>query len=431
MTARSLSWRPSPLAWFTGLGLGAQLGIVFGLVMPLVSAMLFPTWVHTMPLKWEERARLLELHFVFSEIVVVAIAYRLGMDRDAMWRMLPRDIRRATVVLLAAMFTSSTFLAKYPSDALLQSIITVAHLYFAIAVFYLARLRPSDDWDDLLRWLAGGLIVFAFLTWWKFSFPPPPTSVPGGAIEWSFALPGYISVRYLGTWTGAIAAGLVVRLLYSADTNRLTAWHLLYLFAAAFTVWTGTRAAILGMCGAVGLFAVLKPGLPARRHVGIVALLTAIAVLLAWIFRFDDPVFWLFNLVDVSSVSRFVNRTVLWHATIVRWLDSPWLGWGTGSVFFEVFIGWSHTQPHNAFLQFLFSWGIVGAIPACWILGRAVVSAHRSAMKDRARWPLLAIVYALLWMSMVDGALYYPRFVIMIVAGLAMLIAADRPSELA
>lgn len=425
MATHALAPTGSIAARLSRLGLGYQLGFLFGVVMPLVSAIVFPTWVHLMPEDWQERARLLELQFVAAEILVIAVACAFKVDFDRLRRSLPRDIQVALAMMLGAMFFSSTVLAKVPIETLLQSLITVVHLYFGLAVYYLARVCPMRDWDRLLYWLALGLVPFAVLTLVKFSFPPSPDQVPGGRIEWSFALPGYISVRYLGTWVGAIAAGLAIKIMYRANNPQIDLWQLFYVLAAAMTVWSGTRAAVFGIVGSVVVLALLRPGFPNWRTIVRMALLTSVAVALAVAFRFDDPAFWLFTHGDAASVDSLTSgRTVLWAATIDRWLDSPLFGWGTGSVWFEVYVGWTHTQPHNALLQFLFSWGLVGCLGTVWMIGRAVFAAYRSAMHDRARWPVLGLVFALIWMSMLDGAFYYPRFVIMIVAGLALLLAA-------
>lgn len=403
-------------------------GVSLGVAMPVLSGILFPTYYRMMPLLWWNRAWLLEVHYVAFEIGVIAWAYARGMDRALMWKALPRDIRWATVTLLAAMFGGSVLIAAHP-ESLLQSLIQVVHLYFAVAVFYLARTlggNAAGETDRLVRWLTIGLAVLAFYTWWRFSFPPQPSAVPGGQIEWDFALPGFISVRYLGIWCGAVAAGSLIQILYRDRNGRLTFWHVAFTFAAAFAMWSGTRAALLGMAGAAATFFLSMRAWPTARALIVASGLSVLALCLALIFEFDHPAFKLLRFDQPDSLDRFSSgRLELWIATIERWRDSPLLGWGTGSLFWEVHLNWTHTQPHNVILQFLFSWGIVGAIPALWLLGRAVSAAHSTARSQLHLWPLLGVVYALLWMSMVDGSLYYPRFITLIVAGLALILASS------
>jgi len=413
------------------ISLAGRLGIAFGILMPVVAALLFPTYVHKMPLIWQERARLLELPFVLSELALIVIAVSRGLTLQAMWRQVSRDVRVAVVVLLATMAVSSVLMASQTADAVLQSLIQLVHLYFALAVFYLARMEPVRDWSQLLVALVAGVFVIALYSAFRLGFPPPLSRVPGGAIEWDFALPGFISVRYLGTWLGAIGAALAIKLLYLERHVRPTVSHGVFVFVLGFMFWTGTRAAVLGVLAAIVFSAITLRRLPSFRSLLTGGGLALLALALAIVFEFGHPVFRLYNLGEGSSLDAATSgRTVLWHATLARWWESPLTGWGTGGIFFDVKTGWTHTQPHNSVIQFLVDWGIFGALAAVWLIARAVVGAARVAIPDRQSWPILAMVYSLLAMSMVDGALYYPRFIIMIVIGLALLIGARSKLEI-
>ena len=74
-------------------------------------------------------------------------------------------------------------------------------------------------------------------------------------------------------------------------------------------------------------------------------------------------------------------------------------------------------------VQFLISWGIIGAIPAFWLLGRAIRAAHTSALAHREMLPFLGMAYALLLQSLLEGMLHYPRFIGAIIVLLALVIA--------
>src|SRR5690349_5170544 len=90
----------SVLTWTHRSSTAALLGLVFGVVMPVISALLFPTYYHTMTVEWQERARLLELPFVVCELLVIVWAINCGMRLGAMWRGLPGDTNFAVVVLI-------------------------------------------------------------------------------------------------------------------------------------------------------------------------------------------------------------------------------------------------------------------------------------------------------------------------------------------
>lgn len=418
--------------WISALSFEAKLGILFGIIMPVLSGLLFPTYIHHMPLKWQERARLLEVHFVASEILVIAWAYARGFDRDRLWATLSPDIRSALLVWLAAMFFSSAVLATQPVDALLQSLIQVVHLYFFAAVYHLARRDGRGEYRTFLTWLVAGLPVLIIYTLWRFNFPPPLSQIPGGRIEWDFALPGFINLRYLGTWVGAIAAAISVHVLYRAKFDRPGKIHLALLFVLCFMFWTATRSAVFGVLFALALAFVAAGRLPKWRNLVGSFTIAVAAFVISLLFAFNDPVFAFYNPGEMTSPDTFASgRLELWAATIARWQQSPWVGWGTGSIFFDVFIGWSHTQPHNAVLQALISWGVIGGGAALWLLGRALVAAARivRAGCDEGLLPMLTMALCVVGMSMLDGALYYPRFIIAAIIPLALLLAHGKGSR--
>lgn len=405
----------------------AVLAILVGIVMPLVAAVFYPTYTHMMTRPWVEFTRLQELPFVACETLVILWAMRKGMNSSAIWSALPKDIRIASAIFLLGAFGSSILISAAPLVSLSFSLFTVAHVLFAFAVSYLFVLSAQRDESQVMPALGAGLILLAGLTAWKFALPPPASQVPGGVIDWSSALPGFISVRHFGSWTGAVTAGFMTMLLYSDDKQRLSWRHFCFFVAAAMTIWSGTRAAVLALAITAAIIVLSQRKLPHFRAVSVVAMLTGVAMTAAWLLLpYNDPEFRLFNISDVASPDDLAaGRLALWAATFDRWLDSPWLGWGSGSTFWEVYVGWTHTQPHNAVLQFLISWGVVGTAGALWLLGRATLAAHQAAMRRPELQPLLAILYTLLLMSLVEGMLHYPRFIMLIMLLLAIILSDD------
>lgn len=412
------------------LGLFSWLGIVVGVVMPVLSALIYPVYMHQMQPAWAEWTRLMELLFVACELAIVHVAIRAGYRDGLILGELPRDVLIALGLLLVGLTVSSVLFSRNVPASITLSITTIIHLRFGAAIFFLARSEREGAIRPFFPLLALGLVVLTILTVWKFHFPPPEWTVPGGRIEWPSALPGFISVRHFGSWSGATAAGLMVALLYGKK-EQARATSLFYLLATGMTYWSGTRAAVLAMA-VVALIALVSlrrlPDMPAVLRVGG---LSALAMLGAVVFSPSLPDFALFTKEDIASVDAMATgRFELWHDTFFRWLDAPLLGWGSGSTFWEVNVGWAHTQPHNAVLQFLISWGIVGASGALWLLGRAIVATHRTGMDDDALRPLTATLYSLLFMSLLEGMLYYPRFIMLIMIGFAVLFAArERQSE--
>lgn len=415
---RSVTRRFSVLEW---------LGIVIGIIMPVISALVYPTYVNSMQTAWVEWSRLLEAPFVICEMLIILWAGRKGMDSTKMWRSLPPDIKIASMFLILGVFASSLFASEFPLKSIMISEITVVHLLFGLSIYHLLRISNTRDFQPFLILIGAGLISLAILTIWWFAFPPPAALVPGGVIEWPSALPGFINVRHFGSWTGAIATGLLVRLLYTSEKVRCEPLTALYFLSAVMTVWSGTRAAILAMAVTLLILIAAHRKIPRMQAIGAAALLTGAALTVAWLLLpYNDPTFLLFDPSDGTSANALTSgRIELWAATFEKWQTAPLFGLGSGSTFWEVYVGWPHTQPHNAVLQFLISWGLVGAVPALWMLGRAITRAHIVTMRTTSLMPFLAILYALLIMSMLEGMLHYPRFIMLIMLILAAIMASD------
>lgn len=400
------------------------LGILLGVIMPLAAAWIYPTYVHMMPSPVVEWTRLQEIPFVLCELVVIFWAMTRGMELRDMAAALPQDIKIAFGIFLVGLWSSSLLISKVPGTSVVIATSTVLHILFGLSLFYLLRPVRQKDVEDFSRYLGLGLIVLALVTAWRFLLPPPASQMPEGIIEWSSALPGFISVRHFGSWTGAVAA------IFSAimmGRHRPLKWSwidLLFFLSITMTIWSGTRAAILAITVACAAMVVSNRRLPNIRLIGRMIALTAIGFAIAVLLQpYGDPSFLLFdNTVQTHSVDQFGNgRASLWAATYSKWLESPWFGWGSGSTFWEVYVGWSHTQPHNFVLQFLISWGVVGAAGALWLLGRATLGAYKKVFHLQHGWPLLVGLYSLLVMASLEGMLHYPRFIMLIVTLFAMI----------
>lgn len=415
------------------LSLYVWLGLTLGLVMPVLAATLFPTYMHQMQPSWLEWMRLLELPFIACELAVIVAAAKNGHSDEVLLRAMPRDIILALVLLSVGLCVSSLLISKNVPVSVFLSITTIVHLRFGSAIYHFARKADYNGVVALLPLLGLGLVALSVLTWCRFSFPPPPQTVPGGVIEWASALPGFISIRHFGSWTGAIAAGLMIELAY---TNRRVTIVIgaLYVLAVGLTCWSGTRAALLAMAFVAVVTALSLRRLPSPPRLVTLMALTISAYLLAKFAQFDNDDFLIFVPSDtVGGNAMSGGRFRLWQATVASWCQSPVFGLGSGSTFWEVDVNWRHTQPHNVVLQFLISWGIIGTIGGLWLLARLIFATHRTGMSDARLRPLTAMLHALLAMSMLEGMLYYPRFIMPIAAIFAILLAAREgtPSELA
>lgn len=394
------------------------IGLLVGLIMPLVSALVYPTYVHEIPDAMTEWTRLQELPFVISEFLVICWALLRGMELRTYWDKIPRDCRVALALFMAGLWGSTLLVSKVPATSLTISLSFVLHLLFALSVFHLIDGSRNTVIRLLAVGLGAGLLVLAALTACRFLIPPAAHLVPGGKIEWFASLPGFINVRHFGSWTGAIVAIFTTIIIQRRDHTTVN-WHdAFFMLAMMMTIWSGTRAAILAIAISCAILIVSTRRFPSLRVIGRLSILTGIAACIAFpLIPYGDSSFYLVSIADSYGSADQVSsgRADIWAITYDKWLEAPWFGWGSGSTFWEVHVvEWRHTQPHNFVLQFLVSWGIIGAMGALWLLGRAVFAAHRYALAQPTLWPLLAGIYALLVMACLEGMLHYPRFIMLI-----------------
>ena len=418
MIAQTFDRRPSEIAGSLTSSPVFYIGLLVGLIMPLVSALAYPTYMHEIPDAMTEWSRLQELPFVFSEFLVFCWALLRGMELRTYWDKIPRDCRIALSLFMVGLWGSTLLVSKVPATSLTISLSFVVQLLFALSVFHLIDGPRKKVISHLALGFGAGLAALAAFTAWRFLLPPAAHLVPGGKIEWFASLPGFINVRHFGSWTGAVLAIFTAIIIQRRDETAVN-WHdAFFLLAMTMTIWSGTRAAMLAIAISCAILIISTRRFPSLRVIGRLSILTGIAGCIAFpLLPYGDSSFYLVSIVDsYGSINQVSNgRADLWAITFDKWLEAPWFGWGSGATFWEVhIIGWRHTQPHNFVLQFLVSWGIIGAIGALWLLGRAVFAAQRCALAQPKLWPLLTGIYALLVMACLEGMLHYPRFIMLI-----------------
>jgi exopolysaccharide production protein ExoQ len=414
------------------------IGAMIGVLMPMIAAWVYPTYTTMMPSPVVEWTRLQEIPFVVCEALIFLWALYRGMELRNMLPFVPRDYLVAGAVFMVGLWGSTLFVSKVPITSLVISITMVVHVLFAFSVYYLADKNLKVYQEKLVVALGIGLVALTVLTAFRFLFAPQLAYLPATQIEWGASLPGFINVRHFGSWTGAIAAIFTAALMARRDDAPLSRYDFFFFLSIGLTIWSGTRAAVLAIAVSVLIMVISNRRLPSIRMIGRLSILTGVAASLAFaLIPYGDPSFLLFEYWDSNAAQNVVTnadqissgRMSLWHGTYTKWLEAPWFGWGSGSTFWEVFeLNWRHTQPHNFILQFLISWGIVGAAGALWLLARVTISAHNRVLANPELWPLLVGVYSLLVMAMLEGMLHYPRFIMLIMALYALIFRLSNRS---
>ena len=417
--------RPVPM--FGSIALHDLAGVLIGIILPLAAAALYRTYDIAVHPNWLELTRQMGLPFVAGELAVVLWARRCGFEPAALIADMPRRVRAAFLLFVATFWISSAFTSQMWSFSTAITLIWCVHLLFGGAVYHLARRAGPFDSAAFAGWMSAGLALLAIWTTVHFLTPPPTLTVGYGMLGWGSAVPGFISHRLLGAWAGA-ASVLVLGVLWQQPADRASpSWlYPAFVLTTGVWIWTGTRAAVLAM--GVGLLAaVLLAGRPASRDLWWKAALAFMvaAVIAVSLNPYGDPSFLFYRVGTYSSGNEISSgRIEFWLNALRAAMAHPLLGSGAGSCWWLVSAGgFHHVQPHNAVVQFLLSWGVVPTLPCLGLLGWMGWQVHRRARALPSLVPLVLMLDALLAMSLVDGTLYFARFLMLIAMLFAVCLA--------
>lgn len=125
------------------------------------------------------------------------------------------------------------------------------------------------------------------------------------------------------------------------------------------------------------------------------------------------------------------GRVTIWRGTLAKIAERPLFGHGESQFRSQVpEAGGVTNHPHDAVLQILLQWGVVGlalvAILAIMLAARIrrVVDAAPSTTA-----PAIGVIAGLLTFSLYDGTLYYPYPIMMIVTAVAIILGHGRRAD--
>ena len=278
-----------------------------------------------------------------------------------MWVAQTRRIDRALEVLLLMIITISCFYAPSP-------LYSAASVFSLVAVFLLMYLSSVTLNNAQILWpfiLGSSLVSFISIIVY---FVNPDF---GRMKEWVGGLhvPGPRLTGITGTANaiGYISALSCLAIYYFRQIDHTTkTWMIGALGALNLTalLMSNSRTALVAM-----VFAILAAGLvkfsPARFAAALFGF--SALVLAALLVDYDALFSMLSRSGDATEIATGTGRTMIWEGTLDLVAMKPLLGWGYASsvqVFPQYIFIESYTPPHahNAFLQVLFSIGIVGLI---------------------------------------------------------------------
>jgi hypothetical protein len=410
------------------------LGVVGGVILPLVAAILYSTYRIAVGSPGLEGTRQGGVVYLAGEMAFVLYRMRRGLSFRALLKTIPKWARVCLAVFIATFWISSALVSPFPAFSLLLCVGWLVQLLFAGAVFDSARdvaiARRLDIWPGF----AIGLVAIGTETAIHFTVLPTEIAAHTAEIDWGSAIPGFISVRLFGAWAAAILTLLsgVAWLQSGSERGRPL---LLSAITIAFGVmfWTATRAALVGCLGALPL-AFLVVGPPRSRDMIAVlpVCLLAAAVIAVLLQPYGHPAFTFFDFnsprMNGSADSISSLRLTFWTRSLAIAQHYPLFGTGAGSSWWLVKLGtMHHVQPHNMLVQFVLNWGLVPTIPALILLGGAVWKSHLRLRGAKELLPLAMMLDCLLLMGLFDGMFHFVQFLMLIVGTLALCLAPAPP----
>lgn len=375
--------RASLLAWSIGL-------------IPLV--MLLTTWSDD-PSTLMMFSKNLMIPVIALEISIIILAVRDGIKLGRP----PAAVSLSLAILVAIAWTGALNSGSLYSQ--IQTFFWTVHLLFGMAIASLASKEPLFA-EKLVPAILFGFVGFAAL------FTLFVASHYELDRNWINDIPAYGNIRWLGFYADAVFGLCALGWLRGRRSHALIA-----IMALALPLWTGSRAtlavALGGYLAAYLIFPFARDGW--RRFFAIVAVAIALAFVADWIAPLGSTrpqrIF-----TDMSSS----GRTVVWNLAIQAIAERPWFGWGEGS-FSKIAPDIHSHHPHNIVLQITLAWGMIGGLAAAVISGWLALRVFRKARLQMA--PLLMAALMLAAASLIDGALYFPQPILLMIVCIATLLS--------
>lgn len=395
--------------------------------LPLAAGMVFRTYQYEVePLPFE-LIRQLDLFYLLVELVVVALARWRGLDYGAFLRALPRDVRWAAILFLATFWIGSVFVTGFTPYSIVRAGLW-PHLLFGASLWHLGGRADAPAVRRLVLVLLAGYLAYLPLLAGHFLSAPDPATLPLGVVIWTSALPGYLSVRHFGIEMGILLAmllGLVWR--DPSFGGRPVVGFAAIMLTGGAICWSGTRAAIFGVTGAVLMTIVLRKALPRAATIGLVLGALLIGGSASLLILPPDLAFG-FRVMPAAAPGGYSSgRVQIWIDAFHLILARPLTGWGEGSAIWLItWNGMNFAHPHNMPLQMLQSWGAPAALAAFWLIARLWLDMQRRAARNDWLLPAAMAFDTMLIMAMVDGVFYHAQLVMLVALVNVVALAAPQ-----
>lgn len=366
--------------------------------------------------------RHLSVPVLAAEVLIIFLAIHSGFSIRAAFHRIDRLTRHATIAWLTVIGAATLMANSQPAMAWVLLVSTLIHALFVLAFWE----RFSGEWREwrlrfAIALAIGATIYFAVILALAYGQRNNPD------FNWVNFGPGVSHVRQLGFY-GLCLSGIAAGLLAGARdiTTRLACASLLVL-GTWLILLSGGRAAFGAMIIA---FALVISQAGKRRHARLaLTILACFALAVPLSYSFVPDARWGFDRIidksigDVSKHEFTSGRLEIWRETLAAIHDRPMIGHGEGQ--FRYSIARAHqiyNHPHNALLQFLFQWGLLGTSALATMLYRTFASLPTALRHDRAlALPALGAGTGLFAMATLEGSLYHPYPVMIVLFSLATI----------
>ena len=365
------------------------------------------------------------------ELAVIVSALLVGRSLFRTFQQLHPITRIAALVIIGITGVTTLLVAPDRYGASIHLIITIIHCLFAVAAADMLASFTRLERRHLAIALALGLTVYGMISyalalsvrndpdfnWWRF-----------GA--------GVTHVRHIGYY-GVALTGLAGGLLVSApDSRRMALFMLPLTMGFALTAWSGARTSFIAAIGIILLLIALAPRAGRLRASQLCLLSFAIALPLSALF-IPAPFWGIWRILSTSLAqggdlnSYSTGRLTIWRETLKLIAERPLLGHGEGQ--FRQLITVERgliNHPHNALLQVLFQWGVIGTLAVVVLVMNPLRNLRNAIRKEaESAFPAIGLLGSLGAISVVDDPLFYPFPLVMVILALIILASPVRTPE--
>jgi O-antigen ligase len=313
----------------------------------------------------------MSLTVTFLEALFILWALTRGFALFAAFREIPEWSKIGMALLLAVISWGAIYSAKIPVLALIGIGKIVIHILFFLAVY-----DQLNRWGDKQRgivWIAIGIGLLAYWFLWLLNIA---IFEPQGE-DWVVFVPGVTNVRSLGFF--ALAGFFAAIAAIASKSTGPRSWpafafgSLVAVAALVMVFWTGSRGGLVAILAGIAFLLVFAG--PARNRLTRFCMLVfPVAIIVSLPLPVVNPSYGIEHMISRSTAANAgqdisSGRREMWRQTVKKIQERPLAGWGVEQ--FAVSgpaITLGYKQPHNMFLQLLFSTGLLGAIAVLLIV---------------------------------------------------------------